>query len=90
MYAMMASHDWTGILQKRIVCIMQNKPPFRSGSATKRPAESRMLLREVIEHCRPEFVVPQHRMQAIQKKGRGAALRKLCSDYKAHTLDALT
>ena len=56
-YAMMGSQAGAGSLGKRTVCIMQNVPPLRSGSATKRPAESFILLSEVIEHLVPALVV---------------------------------
>ena len=66
-YATMAPQNMTGSLGKRIVCIRQNLAPLRSGSATKRPAESRMLLEDVIRHGCPDLVVPQHRTAAIDR-----------------------
>ena len=70
-YAMMDSQAGAGSLGKRTVCIIQNVPPLRSGSATKRPAESFILLRDVMEHLVPALVVAQHRTAAMEDAGRG-------------------
>lgn len=71
MYAMMDSQAGAGSLGKRIVCIIQNVPPLRSGSATKRPAESFILLSDVMEHLVPALVVAQQRTAAMEEAGRG-------------------
>ena len=71
MYAAMASRALAGALGKRTVCIMQKQPPLRSGSATKRPVASRILLSEVMEHRVPDLVVAQHRTAAIEEAERG-------------------
>ena len=69
MYAMMDSQAGAGSLGKRVVCIIQNAPPLRSGSATKRPAESFILLSDVMEHLVPALVVAQHRAAAMEEAG---------------------
>ena len=45
--------------------------PLRSGSATKRPAASRIVLSDVMEHRVPDLVVAQHRIAAIRKQNAG-------------------
>ena len=40
-------------------------------AATQRPAESLMLLKNVIEHRCPDLVVPQHRTVPIEEKRKG-------------------
>ena len=66
-YATMDSQAIAGALGKRTVCIAQSVPPLRSGSATHLPAESRMLLKDVIEHRVPDLVVAPHRTTAIEE-----------------------
>ena len=64
---MMDSQAGAGSLGKRTVCIMQNLPPLRSGSATKRPAESFILLSAVMDRLVPFLVLAQHRTAAIEE-----------------------
>ena len=66
---MMDSQAGAGSLGKSTVCIMQNLPPLRSGSATKRPAESFILLNDVMEHLVPFLVLAQQRTAAIEETG---------------------
>ena len=67
---MIDSQAGAGSLGKSTVCIVQNVPPLRSGSATKRPAESFILLSDVMEHLVPALVVAQHRAAAMAEAGR--------------------
>ena len=68
---------------------MQKLPQFRSGSATKRPAESRMLLSDVMEHRVPDLLVAQHRTAAIEEAEHGK-YGKLSWKLNARTSAELT
>ena len=81
----MDSQALEGSLGKRIVCIVQNLPPLRSGSATKRPAESRMLFSDVMEHRVPDLVVAQHRTAAIEEAGQGQQHKKQLEATRPHS-----
>ena len=75
----------TGSVRNRTVWNRQKAHPRRSGSATRRPAASRIILLALIEHRSPEFVTPWHRAapsrgEQCRSGNEGGIFLNLCQD----------